>query len=150
MADTNMFIQSLCNRIRAMNILWERAISDMSLEQVNHHERDGVLPIAFSFSHFMRGQDRSVSRVFLGESPLWESGGWATKVGVTVNAFGREESVEEMQQLRFGDLSAWKLFQEQVLERTARALETITAPMLAEVVMPQLPPSMQNLSLIHI
>ena len=144
MADTNMFIQSLCNRIRAMNILWERAISDMSLEQVNHHERDGVLPIAFSFSHFMRAQDQSVSRSFLGEPPLWENGGWAAKVGVTVNASGREESVEEMQQLRFGDLNAWKTFQEQVLERTARALETLTAPMLAEVVMPQLPPNMQN------
>jgi hypothetical protein len=96
MTDTEMFIQSQRNRIRAMNILWERAISDMSLAQVNHHERNGVLPIAFSFSHFMRGQDQSVSRVFLGESPLWESGGRATKVGVTVNAFGREESVEEM------------------------------------------------------
>jgi len=37
-----MFVASLQNRIRAMNALWERAVSDMTLEQVNHHERAGV------------------------------------------------------------------------------------------------------------
>src|SRR5688572_8852361 len=47
-----MFVDSLRNRIRAMNTLWERAISDLTLDQVNHHERSGVLPIAFSFSHY--------------------------------------------------------------------------------------------------
>jgi hypothetical protein len=86
----------LTARLREYGHPSPEAVSDMSLAQVNHHERNGVLPVAFSFSHFMRGQDQSVSRVFLGESPLWESGGRATKVGVTVNAFGREESVEEM------------------------------------------------------
>ena len=69
MPDTDMFVESLRNRIRAMNILWERAISDMTLEQVNHHEREGVLPIAFSFSHYIRAQDQSVSGVFLKEPP---------------------------------------------------------------------------------
>jgi hypothetical protein len=41
-----MFVESLRNRIRAMNVLWERAISDMTLAQVSHHEREGVLPRA--------------------------------------------------------------------------------------------------------
>jgi len=71
MSDNNMFVESLRNRIRAMNILWERAISDMTLEQVNHHEREGVLPIAFSFSHYMRAQDQSISAPFRREQPLW-------------------------------------------------------------------------------
>ena len=58
---SDMFVDSLRNRIRAMNTLWERAISDMTLEHVNHHERAGVLPIAFSLSHYIRAQDQSVS-----------------------------------------------------------------------------------------
>lgn len=145
MDGSEMFVQSLRNRVRAMNTLWERALSDMTLDQVNHHEREGVLPIAFSFSHFLRAQDQSISRIFLGEAPLWESGGWAARVGVTVDSFGREETVEEMQHLRFGDLDAWRAYQSRVLARTDRALETLTASRLAEVVLPRLPPNIQNI-----
>lgn len=143
--DTQPFVDSLRNRIRAMNILYERAISDLTLEQVNHHERAGVLPIAFSFSHYIRAQDQSISRLFLRENPLWDQGGWAAKVGATVDRLGREETVEEMEQLRFADLDAWRDYQAQVLARTSTALETITAELLLEVVMSQLPPNMQNI-----
>ena len=37
---SEMFVQSLGNRVRAMNTLYERAVSDMTLDQVNHHERE--------------------------------------------------------------------------------------------------------------
>lgn len=139
------FVDSLRNRIRAMNTLWERAVSDLTLEQVNHHERAGVLPMAFSFGHYIRAQDQATSGPFLRELPLWTSGGWATKVGVSVDAMGREETVEEMQHLRFADLDAWKAYQAQVLARTSAVLETVTADVLGEVMMPKLPPNMQNI-----
>ena len=145
MSHEDMFVSSLRNRIRAMNVLWERAASDLTLEQVNHHEREGVLPMAFSFSHYIKAQDQSVSRVFLGEEPLWMTGGWTAKVGVNVDVLGREETVEEMQHLRFGDFDAWKAYQAEVIARTSRALEGITADSLATVLMPQLPPNMQNI-----
>lgn len=145
MTHEAMFVDSLRNRIRAMNILWERAVSDLSLEQINHHEREGVLPMAFSFSHYIRAQDQSVSRVFLGEETHWVSGGWGAKVGVNIDVLGREETVEEMQHLRFGDFEAWKQYQAEVIARTSGVLETITAGMLAEVMLPQLPPHMQNI-----
>ncbi len=141
----DIFVQSLANRIRAMNILWERAISDMTLEQVNHHERELVLPIAFSFTHFMHAQDQSISAVFRRESPIWASGGWQAKVGLTIDRLGREETVEEMQNQRIGNLEAWKEYQAQVIARTSETLDTIDIPMLELVVMPQLPPQMQNI-----
>ena len=141
---SDMFVKSLRDRIRAINTLWKRAVSDMTLEHVNHHERPGVLPIAFSLSHCMRVQDASISRFFLGEPPIWESGGWAKRIGVTVDRLGREETVEEMERLRFGDFSAWVAYQSEVIDRTSRVLETINEEMLAEVVMPALPPNMQN------
>ena len=145
MADSELLVTSLRNRIRAMNELWERAISDLTLPQVNHHEREGVLPIAFSFSHFIQAQDQSISVVFGKHPPLWATGGWAGKVGVAIDALGREETVETMQNQRFSDLDAWKKYQAQVIRQTAETLETITGPMLEEVVMPQLPPHMQNI-----
>jgi hypothetical protein len=145
MANEEMFVNSLRNRIRAMNVLWERAASDLTLEQVNHHEREGVLPMAFSFSHYIKAQDQSISRIFLREEQLWISAGWSARVGVTIDALGREETVEEMQHLRFGDFEAWKAYQAEVIARTSTALETIDAELLAEVLMPQLPPNMQNI-----
>jgi hypothetical protein len=45
---SEMFVDSLRRRVRGMNTLWQRDVSDMTLDQVNHHERPGVLPIAFS------------------------------------------------------------------------------------------------------
>ena len=145
MSNDEMFVNSLRNRIRAMNVLWERAASDLTLEQVNHHEREGVLPMAFSFSHYIKAQDQSISRIFLREEQLWITAGWSARVGVNIDALGREETVEEMQHLRFGDFEAWKAYQAEVIARTSTALETIDAELLSEVLMPQLPPNMQNI-----
>lgn len=139
------FVDSLRNRIRALNTLWERAVADLTLEQMNHHEREGVLPLAFSFSHYMRAQDQAISMPFLREGPLWMSGGWGAKIGVSVDAMGREETISEMEQLSFGDLDAWKLYQSSVTARTSSVLDTLDAEMLGEVLTPQLPPHMQNI-----
>jgi len=64
---------------------------------------------------------------------------------VSVDAMGREETVEEMQHLRFADLGAWKAYQGEVLARTASVLATVDADVLGEVMMPKLPPNMQNI-----
>jgi hypothetical protein len=139
------FVDSLRNRIRALNTLWERAVSDLTLDQINHHERAGVLPMAFSFSHYIRAQDQAISTPFLHEPPLWVSGGWAAKVGVSVDALGREETIAEMEHLKFSDLDAWKAYQREVLARTESVLATLDDKVLGEVLLPQLPPSMQNI-----
>ena len=68
-------------RMTAVNGLLDKATADLTLDQVNHKERDGVLSIAFSLAHVIGGQDRNVAR-FLDKGPmLWESGGWAARVG---------------------------------------------------------------------
>jgi hypothetical protein len=128
-----------------MNTIYERAVSDMTLDQVNHHEREGVLPIAFSLSHFMRAQDQSISGPFRGGPSLWDSEGWADQVGVSVNKLGREETVEEMQNIRFQDFDAWRTFQTSVIKRTDETLDGLTEDMLAQVLLPQLPPNMQQI-----
>jgi hypothetical protein len=140
-----VLVTSLRKRIRAMNTLYERAVTDMTLEHVNHHERAGVLPIAFSLSHYIRAQDQSISRPFLGENPLWDAGGWAAKVGVSVDRLGREETVEEMEQISFADFDAWRAFQAAVIARTNRVLEGVTIDDLLTVLMPKLPPNMQQI-----
>jgi hypothetical protein len=142
---SEMFVASLKNRIRAMNTLWERAVSDLTLEQINHHERDGVLPLAFSFSHYVRAQDQSISGPFRREQTLWDAGGYAAKVGVTVDNMGREATVDEMQHIRFGDIDAWRDYQAAVIARTGETVDTLTEAVLSEVLLPKLPPNMQNI-----
>jgi hypothetical protein len=112
---------------------------------VNHKEREAVLPIAFSLSHFMRAQDQAVSGPFLRQQTEWERGGWAAKVGVSVDRLGREETVEEMEHMRFADFDAWRAYQSAVVGQTAGILEGLTAETLAEVLLPQLPPNMQRI-----
>ena len=142
---SEMFVASLRNRIRAMNVLWERAVSDMTLDNVNHKERAGVLPIAFSLSHYMRAQDQAVSTPFLRERPLWDAEGWAAKVGVSVDRLGREESVEEMENISFADFNAWRAYQSAVIARTSAVLDGETEETLSEVLMAQLPHNMQQI-----
>ena len=139
---SQMFVDSLRNRIRALNTLWERGASDLTLDQMNHHEREGVLPMAFSFSHYIRSQDQSISGPFLHEPTLWQSGGWADKIGVNIDDLGREATVEEMQHLRFKDADAWRAYQAAVLARTAPVLASLTEELLSEVLIPKLPPNM--------
>ena len=139
---SEMFVLSLKNRIRALNALWERAASDLTLAHVNHKERVGVLPIAFSLSHYIRSQDQSISVPFLREPTLWVAGGWAAKVGVNVDRLGREESVEEMEDITFTDIDAWRAYQTAVIARTTGVVASLTEDVLAEVLAPTLPPNM--------
>lgn len=144
-ATDQMWVDSLRSRVRAMNTLYGWAAQDLTVEHVNHHERAGVLPLAFSFLHFMKIQDQSISRQFLGEGPLWEAEGYAAKVGVTVDKVGREESVEEMEQLRVQDWDAYQEYQSRVIDRTTNALERVDGETLATVVIPRLPEHMKNI-----
>ena len=143
--DNTIFLDSLRNLIRAMNRLYEMAVSDLTLDHMNHHERPGVLPMAFSFSHFIKIQDTAMSMQFAGIPPIWGPGKWAEKVEVTVDAVGREETVAEMEQIRFGNLEAWKEYQAQVIKRSAEALADVTQEKLEEVLIPALPEQMKNI-----
>jgi hypothetical protein len=64
---------------------------------------------------------------------------------VTVDKVGREESVEEMEQLRVGDWDAYQEYQAQVIERTASALASADRAMLETVLIPRLPEAMRNI-----
>ena len=50
-----------------------------------------------------------------------------------------------MELIRFADFEAFKNYQAAVLARTTSALKEVTAESLAEVLMPKLPPNMQNM-----
>lgn len=114
---------SLQRRIGAMHHLWQIAVSDLTLEQVNHHERAGVLPIAFSLLHYVRGEDNAISANILNAPTLWDEGGWAEKIGVTVEQAPRGTPIDEAERIRFSDMDAWRDYQRAVFQRTEAALD---------------------------
>ena len=56
---TELILDSLQRRMRALHSLYADAVTTMDVDQVNHFERDGVVPIAFSLFHIANMIDAS-------------------------------------------------------------------------------------------
>jgi hypothetical protein len=130
---TELALASLQRRIRGMHSLWYEAVETMNADHVNHHERDGVLPAAFSLNHMTRIEDQVVQMIFSSRSPIWNEGGWAERTGVNVDDAGKELTVAEMEQLRIGDYGAFRAYQKEVFAATESWLENLDASTLTDV-----------------
>jgi hypothetical protein len=135
---------ALNKRVTAMHRLWRRAVSDVTLDQVNHHEREGVVPIAFSLMHFVNNEDRYVTERLVGGPQLWEEEGWAQKVGGNVPQVRRGAPLAVAEGVRFGDLTAWRAYQDAVFARTEAALAESTGDRFEEIVFPRVPEAMRG------
>ncbi|WP_436792586.1 DinB family protein [Actinospongicola halichondriae] len=126
MPDTetlNLVQDSLLRRMRAMHSLYHQAVDTMDLEHVNHFERPGVLPIAFSLFHYTNMED-STFMVLSGELPTWNEE-WQSRVQMTIDDHGKEETVATMEDQRIGDYEAFKEYQRTVFSRTEAYIEAM-------------------------
>lgn len=114
---------SLLRRMRAMHSLYYQAVDTMDLEHVNHFERPGVLPIAFSLFHYTNMQD-STFMVLSGEAPTWNEA-WQARVQMAIDDHGKEETVATMEDQRIGDYEAFKEYQRTVFSRTEAHIEAM-------------------------
>jgi hypothetical protein len=130
-----LLVDSLGRRMATMHSLYYQAVETMDLEQVNHFEREGVVPIAFSLFHYTNLSDASFFAL-TGVAPIWDPA-WQAKVQVTVNNHGKERTVEEMSTQRIGDYDAFKAYQRAVFERTEEHLAAIDPADLLRIVVPR-------------
>ncbi len=128
-----MYLDSLQRRIKGMHSLWLEATETMGAEQVNHFERPGVLPIAFSLNHMTRIEDQVVSVLFNGRPPIWSEGNWLERTKVNIDDSGKELTVAEMEQLRIGDYDAYCVYQREVFDATETWLDELDPARLEEV-----------------
>jgi hypothetical protein len=128
----------------AANGLLELAAKDLTLEQVNHSEREGVLSIAFSLAHVVGGQDRNVGALLDKGPALWESGGWAKRVGYTGEMPQRGTPMSVAQRIRFTDIDAWRQYQTAVFARTGSAIVNTPLARFDEVVFDERPVALQG------
>jgi hypothetical protein len=132
---TDLIIDSLQRRMAAMHSLYYQAVSTMDLEHVNHFEREGVLPIAFSLFHYTNMQDSSFF-VLTGQMPIWNDD-WQDRVQMAINDHGKERPVEDMIHQRIGDFEQFKLYQRAVFDRTEAQLTQVDLDELNRVVIPR-------------
>src|SRR5688500_15364920 len=92
--------------MRTMHSLWEEAVDTMDVDQVNHVEREPVLPIAFSLFHFTQIEDGSATMRGAG-AMIWDDA-WGTRIGLTIYDHGKHKTVEEMVHQRIGDYPAFR------------------------------------------
>lgn len=129
---TELILDSLQRRLRAMHSLYHQAVESMGLDHVNHFERDGVLPIAFSLFHFVNMEDSSFLLI-TGIPPIWDDG-WQAKVQMTVADHGKHRTVDEMVLQRIGDYDAFQDYMRTVFARTEAWLEDLDAGELTRLV----------------
>jgi hypothetical protein len=130
MSDT--ILDSLQRRMRAMHSLWEDAVASMDLGQVNHVEREPVLPIAFSLFHFVQIEDGSAT--MLGAGPMIYDDDWATRMGLTIADHGKHKTVDEMVGQRIGDYGEFAEYMRLVFAKTETWLAALDPAALHEVV----------------
>jgi hypothetical protein len=129
---TELILDSLRRRMRAMHSLWEDAVATMDLEHVNHVEREPVLPIAFSLFHLVQIEDGSAT--MLGAGPMVYDATWAERMGLAIDDHGKHRTVDEMVGQRIGDYDAYREYLRLVFEKTEAWLADLEPSALTDVV----------------
>jgi hypothetical protein len=127
-----LILDSLRRRMRVMHSLWEEAVATMNLEQVNHVEREPVLPIAFSLFHFTQIEDGSAT--LLGAGPMIYEDPWAERMQLTIADHGKHKTVDEMVGQRIGDYDVFKDYMRLVFEKTESWLAGLDPATLTDVI----------------
>lgn len=127
-----LILDSLRRRMRALFSLWEDATSTMDLEHVNHREREGILPIAFSWFHYVNMIDGSFM-LLSGQPPTFNAE-WAARISPAINDHGKHRTPDEMQHQQIGDYRAMVEYQATVFARIEEWLSTLSGDDLHRVV----------------
>jgi hypothetical protein len=129
---SELILDSLQRRMSALHSLYADALATMGLEQVNHFEREGVVPIAFSLFHIANMIDASFM-LMTGTPPIWDEE-WEARVRPAIADHGKHRSVEEMVHQRIGDYEAFQEYLHLVFTRVERWLEDLDPAELTRVV----------------
>ncbi|MDZ7676692.1 MAG: hypothetical protein U5K30_16695 [Acidimicrobiales bacterium] len=134
--SNELVLDSLQRRMRAMHSLYEDACATMTVDQVNHVEREPCLPIAFSLFHYVNMEDTAYFLISGGEAPIWNEE-WAEKLGVAINDHGKERTPEEMAGQRIENYGAFIDYMNTVWARTEQFLADLDPSTLTDVLIPK-------------
>ncbi len=126
-------------QVKELHRLWNLSTDDLTVEQMNHRERDGVLPIAFTLLHYVRGEDRLMCQSVLDEPTLWEAGNWAERIGGNSLDIRRGTKIDEAETATIGNAATWMDYQHTVFTHTESVLASMSGRELRSGQIPQRP-----------
>lgn len=129
---TDLILDSLQRRMRALHSLYDDALSTMDLDQVNHFEREGVVPIAFSLFHITNMIDASFM-LMTGTPPIWNDD-WEARIRPAIADHGKHRTVAEMVHQRIGNYEAFQDYLQAVFTRTEQWLDGLDPAELTRIV----------------
>jgi DinB family protein len=127
-----------------MHTFWDQATADLTTEQMNYHERAGVLPITFSLLHYVIGEDRNVSQYLLDAPTLWESSEWEERIGGNLPSVRRGTPVDVAETAQLGSADEWMAYQRGVFSRTESALASAKSEDYDRVIHEDIPEPMKG------
>ena len=127
-----LLLDSLRRRMHALFSLYYDAVATMDVDQVNHFERAGVLPIAFSLFHIVNMIDASFL-LMTGTPPIWDDS-WEERVRPAIADHGKHRTVEEMVDQRIGDYAQFQEYMRAVFDRVEVWLADLDPSELTRVV----------------
>jgi hypothetical protein len=131
--SSELIVNSLQRKFRALFSLYEEATSTMTLEQVNYQEREGILPIAFSLFHYVNMHDASF--MMLTGEPFICTQETLDAIAPAIPDHGKHKTVDEMQMQKIGNYEAFIEYMNAVFARTERYLPTLTLEELNRVLL---------------
>lgn len=131
-------------QVHEMHRLWNLATADLTVEQMNYQERDGVLPIAFTLLHYVRGEDRLICETVLQEPTLWVAGNWQERIGGNPLDVRRGAKIEEAETATIGNAAAWNDYQNTVFTHTESVLASMADDRFAADIFSSLPEPLQG------
>lgn len=132
MTTAPLVLDSLQRRMKALHSLYHDATATMTLEHVNHFEREGVVPIAFCLFHIVNMMDASFM-LMTGTPPIWNAE-WQARVQMAIDDHGKHRTVDEMVHQRIGDYEAFQEYMRAVFARTEAWLADLDPAELDRVV----------------
>ncbi|MEX2081408.1 MAG: DinB family protein, partial [Dehalococcoidia bacterium] len=108
----------LRNGLRSMHGMLDKAVEEMTAEQLNFRPKEGGVSGFFSLWHYVRTEDNIVNFVAQGKPTAWLEGGHNEFFGLPRNSQGTGMTEDEANAVQVSDVKRWLEYQGEVWART--------------------------------
>jgi hypothetical protein len=128
-------LELIRDSIQQQHDAWDRALSDLTPDQIHFRPNDQGNHIGFIAWHYVRTEDNIVQFIFQNRKPtMWIEGGYDQKFGLPRTAQGTGMPHAEAAQMRLPALDGWMSYQGSVWQATTAWLNGLTEADLQRIV----------------
>jgi hypothetical protein len=116
----------LRSSLKSMHDLLDKAVGDMTAEQLNFRPQEGGVSGFFSLWHYVRTEDNIINFVTQGKPTVWLEGGYNETFGLPRNSQGTGMTEAEANAVQVQDVSKWHEYQQKVWQATDQYLANMS------------------------